>query len=153
MKRICFFILVAVTFFACDQKQVFDSYREVGSSGWSQDSVFYFNFNITDTVSSHNLYINVRNQGNYANSNLWLFLNIDSPDGSRMADTVEFTLADPTGRWLGSGLGDLHDCRLVYRSNVFFPKSGEYSFSIRHGMRDEVLKGIRDIGVRVEKVK
>lgn len=153
MKKVFIFFLIAFSLMACDQKQIFDSYSEIGSKGWHQDSVLNFNFSIADTVAAHNLYVNIRNKGNYSNSNLWLFMNIDSPDGSRVSDTVEFTLADPTGRWLGSGLGDLHDNRIIYRSNVFFPKTGEYSFSIRHGMRDEILKGIRDVGIRVEKIK
>jgi gliding motility-associated lipoprotein GldH len=40
----------------------------------------------------------------------------------------------------------------MYRSNVFFPNSGDYKISIQQGMRVNVLEGISDVGLRVEKM-
>ena len=48
--------------------------------------------------------------------------------------------------------------------NSFFPDdpsfcelsmgmSGDYKISIQHGMREEYLKGISDLGIRIEKVE
>jgi len=153
MKRIFLFFLVVASFVACDRNRVFESYRGINRKGWNKDSVLTFNFNIEDTVSGHNLYIDLRNKGNYPNSNIWLFLSVSSPYGNSFSDTVEFTLATPSGRWTGSGIGDLFDNQFVYKSNVYFPQKGEYTFTIRHGMREDILKGIRDVGVRVEKIK
>ena len=153
MKRLIQLILVALVFITCDRTRVFESYHEIDPGGWNKDSVVTFTFNIEDTVQGHNLYIDLRNKGNYPNSNIWLFLSVDSPDGISLSDTIEFTLADPAGRWLGSGLGDLYDNQFVYRSNVYFPLRGTYMFNIQHGMRSEILEGIRDVGIRVEKIK
>lgn len=153
MKGVILFLLIVVSLTACDRTRVFESYHEIDSKGWSKDSVVTFKFNIKDTIQAHNLFINLRNKGNYPNSNIWLFLSVDSPDGTSLSDTIEFTLADPTGKWLGSGLGDLFDNQIIYRSNVYFPQRGTYVFNIQHGMRSEMLEGIRDVGVRVEKTK
>lgn len=153
MKRVILFLLTIVSFTACDRTRVFESYHEIDGTGWNKDSVVTFKFTIEDTIQGHNLYINLRNKGNYPNSNIWLFLSVDSPDGTTLSDTIEFTLADPTGKWLGSGLGDLFDNQIIYRSNIYFPQTGAYLFNIQHGMRSEILEGIRDIGIRVEKTK
>ncbi len=153
MRKASLFLLTLLSLAACDPNRVYESYREINQEGWHKDSVVTFAFNITDTIQGHNLYINLRNKGNYPNSNIWLFLSIDSPDGTSLSDTIEFTLADNTGKWRGSGLGDLFDNQFIYRSNVFFPHSGRYIFNIQHGMRAELLKGIHDIGIRVEKTK
>jgi gliding motility-associated lipoprotein GldH len=33
------------------------------------------------------------------------------------------------------------------------PVSGKYTVKLRHGMREDVLKGIHDVGFRIEKVE
>ena len=104
MKRACLFLLIVVAFTACDRNRIYESYKEIGQNGWNKDSVLAFKFIIADTVQANNLYINIRNKGNYPNSNLWLFLSVDSPEGTTLTDTVEFILADNNGKWKGSGL-------------------------------------------------
>lgn len=144
-------LLILAGMASCDSKRVFEAYKTLEEKGWNKDSVVTFNVHLKDTTRNHNLYVNIRNEGTYPYSNLWLFLTIGSPDGKQLTDTVEFTLAEPSGRWKGSGIGDLHDNQIIYKSNVFFPHSGDYTFSIKQGMRDNVLPGIRDIGLRIEK--
>lgn len=154
MKQIIYItlsILILAGIASCDSKRVFEAYKTLEEKGWNKDSVVTFNVHLTDTTRNHNLYVNIRNKGTYPYSNLWLFLTIGSPDGHQLTDTVEFTLAEPSGRWKGSGIGDLHDNQILYKSNVFFPHGGDYTFSIKQGMRDNVLPGIRDIGLRIEK--
>ena len=135
----------------CDQKKVFEAYHQIDEKGWNKDSVVVFNVHLSDTIKNHNLYVNIRNKGTYAYSNIYLFLTIGSPDGVMRTDTVEFTLADPSGKWRGSGIGGLRDNQIPYKSSVFFPHKGDYKFMIKQGMRDNVLQGIRDVGFRVEK--
>lgn len=144
-------MLLLSVFTGCDRKKVFESYQSIGTKGWNKDSLVVFKVNLTDTMRNHNLYVNIRNMGTYSYSNLWLFFTVGSPDGKLNTDTVEFSLAEPTGRWKGSGLGDLHDNQILYKKSVYFPKKGDYTFTIKQGMRDNVLQGIRDIGIRIEK--
>ena len=136
---------------ACHPKSEFEAYHSLKDSGWHKDSVQVFAVGFNNTRQSHNLYINIRNKGQYEFSNIWLFINIQSPDGENLTDTVEFKLADTVGRWTGSGIGDLFDNQFLYKENVFFPVPGVYKFSIQQGMRAKRLKGIRDIGIRIEK--
>ena len=149
---IIFLVLSLITgLIACDQKKVFEAYHKIDEKGWNKDSVVVFNVQLTDTTKNHNLYVNIRNKGTYPYSNLWLFLTVNSPDGKMRTDTVEFTLAEPSGKWKGSGIGDLHDNQILYKNSVYFPRKGDYKFMIKQGMRDNVLQGIRDVGFRVEK--
>lgn len=154
MKQILFYILVLLLItgmVSCDKKRVFESYQKLDENGWNKDSVLVFNVALKDTTRNHNLYVNIRNKGTYPYSNLWLFLTIGSPDGKQLTDTVEFSLAEVSGKWKGSGIGDLHDNQILYKSSVYFPHKGKYTFKIKQGMRDNVLQGIRDVGLRIEK--
>ncbi len=151
MRNFLLMALLAVIFGSCDRGGVFEEYKTIDHSGWHKDSAVVFTANLTDTLSSYNLYLDIRNKGNYPNSNLWLFVNIKSPDGKLLTDTIEYTLADHAGKWTGSGIGDLFDNQFAYKQNVYFPVSGDYKFLIRHGMRATHLTGIQDVGIRIEK--
>lgn len=136
---------------SCDPGTVFDNYSSIDKSGWNKDSVKIFSVRISDTVRNHNIYINLRNRTGYNYNNIWLFIGIQSPDGEFMKDTIQYVLADPSGRWTGKGFGGIKDNKFLYRNNVYFPRAGSYLFTIQHGMRQEMLTGISDIGFRIEK--
>jgi gliding motility-associated lipoprotein GldH len=137
---------------SCGGNDVFYQYETVPANGWHQDTAIHFNVNITDTLSHYNVYVNVRNRGEYPHQNLWLFIEQQSPDSTLFVDSINFYLADQRGKWLGSGVGSVYEMPVLYRQNIQFPDSGNYSFSFRQGMRDSVLTGLNDLGLRIEKV-
>jgi gliding motility-associated lipoprotein GldH len=150
-RLLIWFLILAVAVISCDPRTVFDNYAVVEKSGWNKDSVKTFQVRINDSLQYHNIYVNLRNRSNYNYSNIWLFIGIKAPDGNFINDTVQFVLADPSGRWYGKGFGGIKDNRFLYRSSVYFPRKGDYLFTISQGMRKDVLTGITDIGFRVEK--
>lgn len=137
---------------SCDSNKVFDQYMEVENATWKRENIAKFSVDIKDTTTTHNLYINLRNKGNYPYSNLYLFVKIEGPDGNFSIDTVNCILADKSGKWLGKGIGDLWDLQVPYIGGFKFAKSGEYQFSFEQAMRVENgLEGITDIGLRIER--
>ena len=156
MKRLFQLIMIVASLpvlFACRQNLVFEQYQNISDQKWYKDSVLVFNVAIEDTTQNNNFIINVRNDVDYEYSNLWLFLSIEQPDGKILDDKFEIALADPSGQWLGNGFGGLKTREAVYRRNIFFPVSGEYKIRIQQGMREDYLKGISDIGIRIEAVE
>jgi gliding motility-associated lipoprotein GldH len=143
---------ILVVYSSCDLNRVFDEYKPIPEEKWHQDSLLTFAIPISDTLQNHNLYINVRNNIDFEYSNLWLFVNIEQPNGVAKQDTIEIPLAEPSGKWLGKGFGGYKPQHAVYKRNVFFPSSGEYKISIQQGMRKAQLEGISDVGLRVEKM-
>lgn len=137
---------------SCGEKDVFFQYEAVPAVGWHQDSAIHFNVSITDTSSLYNVYVNVRNRGEYPHQNLWLFIEQQSPDSTIFTDSINFYLADQRGKWLGTGIGSVFEMPVLYRQQVQFPDSGAYHFSFRQGMRDSILAGLNDLGLRIEKV-
>ena len=86
----------------------------------------------------------------YAYRNLYLFLTTRLPNNNRTRDTLELILADPQGNWLGKGFGALHDNQILVRRNLSFPLAGRYTFSLQQAMRQDVLEGVADVGIRIE---
>ncbi len=145
-------LFVAFQFVACNNNSVYDRYTAIPDMKWAAKNPVVFNVEITDTINAHNVYINIRNSSKYENMNLFLFVHTTSPSGAELIDTMECTLADDRGKWLGSGWGDIYDNRFLYKKQVRFPVQGEYTFKITQAMRTEELKNISDVGLRIDKL-
>ena len=137
---------------SCDPEKIYESNVNIPAHGWHSGEFTNFTVDITDTVSLCNIFINVRNNSKYKYMDLWLFVDIHSPLGYMERDTINIMLADHRGKWLGYGLGNKFDTRIYLRRNVRFPVIGEYVFEYEQAMRDEVLIGIEDIGLRIERM-
>ncbi len=150
---ICVLTLLTASLASCSKKTVFEDYRRLNHSEWHQDTLLVFEINIPDPKKVYDLSLTVRNEGRYGYSNLWLFVAITSPSGKAKTDTVELTLAKPSGEWLGSGLGDLYDKKYPFKQTIFFPETGKYTISVRQGMRTQtgILNGIHDFGISLDK--
>ena len=110
-----------------------------------------FDVPVRDTVNKYNIFITVRNTSNYSFNNLYLFIDINSPMKITERDTMECILADADGKWLGNGLGDLWDNKILFKRNVKFQKTGIYEFILNQAMRVDSLPMITDAGLSIEK--
>ena len=137
---------------SCDKNKVFEQNVKIEKGMWEGEQPIILLTQINDTVTPHNVYINLRNAGTYPFSNIFLFINTRLPGGQLDRDTVEIMLASKEGKWLGKGVGDIWDDQVLFKHNVRFPQKGEYRFEITHAMRMNPLPGIVDGGIRIEKV-
>lgn len=143
-------VLVLVS---CDPGRVYEKNIRIPDGIWNQNNPVSFEVIVEDTITPHNLYINVRNTGMYPLSNLYLFVTTIAPSGHTIKDTVQIILADEKGKWLGDGLGDIWDIQRLYKEQVRFAQKGKYIFEYEQAMRLEKLPFILDVGLRVEKSK
>ena len=146
-------IFISMLLIGCSGNDIYFQYNPVAVKGWSKDTAYVFNVPVSDTTATYNVYVNIRNRSEYPYQNLWLFLKKISPDTIQTKDSIECYLADQRGKWLGTGMGSIMEMPVLYQQNVRFNKAGTYRYEIVQGMRDTMLIGINDIGMRVEKVK
>jgi gliding motility-associated lipoprotein GldH len=151
-NKIVILIFISLLVASCSGNDVFFSYKTINTSGWNKDSLIIFDIPVKDTSAVYNIYVNIRNRGEYPYQNLWMFLSRMSPDSLLTNDSIECYLADQRGKWLGSGIGSIMEMPVLYQQKIRFKKVGVYHYKIAHGMRDSILSGINDIGMRVEKV-
>lgn len=144
-------LLFAGGFTSCDEEAVFEQNQAITDGIWNADQRLSFPFQISDTISYHNFYLNLRNSGDYEYSNLYVFVHTYFPNGKSSKDTVECLLADPSGRWMGSGLGDLVEHQILFKYRRRFPLAGDYRIELEHAMRRDPLEGVVDAGIRIEK--
>lgn len=149
--QIVFAVVAGFLLLSCNQKDLFLRNVPVDDGIWPAGRFYRFEVPVTDTTGIYSIYVQVRNDGRYEYSNLWLFIRTNSPTGASLKDTLECRLADEQGRWQGRGSGGRYSLEIPLRYRVKFPQPGTYIFEIDHGMRDIELKHITDLGLRIEK--
>jgi gliding motility-associated lipoprotein GldH len=144
-------IPLMVFIIGCNDQIVYEENHNTDEKGWSVNDVLVFEFEVKDTTQLYDIFLNVRNTTDYGYSNLYVFFQTDFPDGRTFRDTVEMHIADRQGKWTGKGFGKLKANSFHFRKDVWFPLEGMYELTIQHAMREEMLIGISDMGVRIEK--
>ena len=145
-------LLVCASFlFSCQTGSIYNESKAIPGQKWEANHTLSFSAPVSDTTNAFDINLNIRTTSSYPYRNLFLFVETRSPAGYSRKDTVEYFLADEKGNWYGSGLGDINDLSVPFKTNVLFPDTGEYAFNIRQGMREQNLRGVSDIGIQIRK--
>ena len=99
-----------------------------------------------DSLVRRPLRFGLTHSNDYPYSNLWLEVTYHGEESS-YRDTLNVSLADVYGRWLGSGFGAnyQHEIVLNPRADIDLTRP----VTVRHIMRVDTLRGLDRIGVSV----
>lgn len=153
LNRLLIFAIIGalvISLSSCDRNRYFEQNIEIDGETWSFEKTNDFVVHVDDTVSSFNFYLNLRNTNDYPFANLYVFIETTFPDSLIAKDTIELQLADLQGKWIGTGNGKYKYNNFILRERMRFVQKGDYKFGIKHGMREDELIGISDVGVRLE---
>ena len=148
--KIVIFLSAVFGIISCSHNEIFFKYHSFANAEWNRNEQAVFYVDIEDNSQPYNVSVELRNNNTYPFSNIWLFVDYKMPNGNRRTDTISADLADVYGKWYGKGMS-LYNLSIPYESLVLFPDTGTYTYSIRQGMRENHLKGISDIGLKVSK--
>lgn len=151
MRTVCLIFTVVLLAVSCDRQKVYEQFITLEHQTWDSPDKLKFNVNISDTASAHNVYLVIRNTGQYEYSNLYLFVTAHSPNGNVTSDTTEIMLADEHGKWLGEGSASVFTLYYPYRRNIRFPFRGIYQFEIEQAMWVKDLEHVSHVGLRIER--
>lgn len=113
-----------------------------------------FTFDISDTTTTYQPYLIIRHTQAYPYCNLWLWLHIKIPgDTTTRKERINITLAEPTGKWMGRGMGEIYEQRMPLKlsDSTRIGKAGTYTISLEQNMRINPLPDVLNVGLRVEK--
>ena len=154
LKKLFFILSLCTVLTSCIKVNLFEKQVAIPSQQWYYNNVPEFTFHIDDTSSLYNVYIVLRHTDLYNYNNIWLRVGSDSPSDSMHYQNINLILANDSKGWDGTGMDDIFEVRKnISAGPLTFKKPGDYTFSIAQVMRENPLKYILDIGVRVEKVK
>ncbi len=149
-----FYLLAACFFTACNDNVVYHSYLSLRNEGWTKSDTLSFKFHSTDTIpETFRVFAEVRNRCDYPYRDLILYVRENAQDSTIWeTDTIHIYLADTTGRWLGKGWGSIYQSSTFIKSIKPIHPRG-FTIKVVNGMKDGALKGLNDIGIRIEKNK
>ena len=148
-----FYLFLLIASVSCDKDSLYKAYEDIEEGLWYVDKKYTFQFEVTDTTQTYNLYYLVRNAQQYPYYNLYLTREMKGPAGKTIYSRLdEMYLSDQiTGKPRGNGLGDLFDHKIVFERNYRFPRPGQYSFTLAQSMRQNPLPYVMGVGLSVEK--
>lgn len=149
--HVCILVFAVLIMTSCDRQMVFDDFQHIDEESWQWEAPADFIFSMEDTATFHNILIRLRHTTDYPLSNLYMFVHLEGPSGQTMTDTINFILAENSGKWIGKGVGNIREIGYLYKRNARFPEQGEYQISIEQAMRLPELP-VSQVGVRIERV-
>ncbi|GHT38156.1 hypothetical protein AGMMS49965_00650 [Bacteroidia bacterium] len=140
-----------LVFTACSPvEEHYYQFRSFSSGAWDAQEEIRFEVPVQSIRQLYNVFLELRNTNEYNFRNIWLVVDILNTDGSLQTDTIHATLADRNGRWYGNGIS-IYDTEIPVQTNIQYPDSGIYVYTIRQEMSENPLRGITDVGLRVMK--
>jgi len=101
------------------------------------------------------MYFIIRHNDRYNYNNIYINL-ISRQPGSDSTSTTRFPLElakNETG-WDATGMDDIYEHRISLTpadENIYFRRKGDYTFTVEQIMREDPLKNVLNVGLRIEK--
>jgi gliding motility-associated lipoprotein GldH len=119
---------------------------------WESSFKPVISFDITDTSSLYNVYIVLRHRNAYAYNNIWIRGTVQQPaDTASQSRQYDLKLANDENGWLGKGMDDIFEHRILIQARTRFTRPGKYHFRLEHTMREDPLQNVLNVGLRIEK--
>ncbi|MGV3763496.1 gliding motility lipoprotein GldH [Parapedobacter sp.] len=137
---------------SCTDTALLDKNVAIADNTWYYDSQPQLTAHIVDTNRRYDIYLNLRHTPDYRYSNIFLLVHQSGPGMQDTTERFELHLAEPDGRWLGRSTGSMYAHQKLIKENIHFADTGLYHFTIEQNMRENPLREIADVGLRIEPV-
>ncbi len=131
---------------------VYHSFQTIEKEGWGKNDTLFFFVPIADTSLTLQSFIDVRNLNTYPYQDLYLTVSHNLKGYFQWeTDTLTFRIANEKGKWLGDGWGSLYQLSMQLTTGK--AKRPYITFKIIPAMRDKLLIGIHDIGLKIMRLE
>ena len=148
-------VLVFSFFLSCNTIDLYERSVSIPDHEWKNSYRPSFTFSIKDTSSSYRLYLVFRHNEKYNYNNIFINLYAKQPGMDTMQKArYDLLLATNDEGWLGSGMDDIYEHRIALTptgETFKFRQPGDYTFSIEQIMREDPLKHVFNVGIRIDK--
>lgn len=143
------FIITCCLLIGCLPAPYYQKEIVIPQNAWTYAFKPSFTIDITDTMAAYQPYFMIRHTQAYPYSNLWVWVYIKSPgDRVEKKQRMNVVMAEPTGKWLGRGMGEIYEQRLPikFADSVRFNKKGTYKITLEQNMRINPLPEVMNVG-------
>jgi gliding motility-associated lipoprotein GldH len=150
LKNILCFCVIALFALSCGkEKVIFEKKYDLKNGQWAYMDTLDFTFTIADTMSLYDIVMVIKHTPQYATQNLYMNISTKFPTGERPKQLLNIDMADNTGKWEGNCNSSECTFQIAIQPNAYFNAAGQYTITLEQYMRDEYLKDIKSIGVKL----
>ncbi len=155
-RLLLYLVPCAMYFSACTTLDLYEKSVSIPGHAWKSSYKPSFTFTIKDTSSPYNLFLVLRHNDKYSFNNIYINIYALTP-GIDTAQVIrrDLTLGTDAEGWKdASGMDDIYEHRIRLTPDnepVYFSRPGDYTFTVEQIMREDPLKNVLNVGLRVEK--
>lgn len=153
LRATLLFCLFTFALASCLPAPYFQKEEAIPHNAWDYSFKPKFTFDITDSTVLYQPIFLIRHTQAYPYSNIWMWLYVRTPDSVMHKERVNIVLAEPTGKWLGRGMGEIYEqrMRIKFSDSIKFHHPGTYQVIMEQNMRINPLPDVLHVGFRLEK--
>lgn len=136
---------------SCDQGFKFSKTHGLKGSIWNKDSALVFSFTLKEKMSPSDFLYQVQFDPAYPYENICLDYSISNSKGTVLTTSRDnlFLFEPRTGKPLGVGTKQRIYVDAYFLKGVSLKDTGRYSIAVKQYMRNDDLKGIQALGIRI----
>ena len=148
--RIIYLSILVMLFISCD-KEHFLYEKSQSVSNWQYGDIKKFEVPVSDTSYIYNLILDVKHDFDYPRQNTYVQIHTKFPKGDTIKGQLSLELFDPNGLPYGSCDKGVCVTSIGLQDSVYFNQIGDYYFGFEQYSRDENLKGIQELTLKLQK--
>lgn len=149
-------VSVCILLFAsCGKVDVFEKNVTIPHQSWSSRFKPEITFDVEDSSARYKIFIVIRHTDAYRYKNIWVNIYTQSPTGVAQNQPLNLQLATDSRGWIASGMDDIYEHRILISppQHPLPLTKGTYHFKLENIMREDPLKNVMNVGIRLEKVQ
>lgn len=150
MRKYVFIAIVTLLLTSCQEVPFYERNSAIPKQLWDSSYKPQFQVEVENKEDRFDLFFNIRHTAYYPYSNFSFYIEQKQLQQDSIIRS-EIKLAESDGRWLGNSAGNLYGQTVLLRENFTFPDTGKYVFSVGQAMRENPLRGINDVGIKIIK--
>ena len=144
-------VCIVMGFISCDTNTPYYHYAHTPIDGWEKNDTLRYDVQPLKKGGEHQITVALRLNGAYPFRKLYLIMEQDVfPRLQCKTDTICFDVTSKEGRFTGNGISYYQYTVPVCRQH--FMENDSIHITIRHAMKRDILPGISDIGIKLERI-
>lgn len=154
MRKASLLILSILLLVSCsDSSIVYQTMNNLDNSYWAQTNPQKFEVEITDPNASYSMFYLMRYSEDYPYYNIWINKSVTNDKKQMISKKLQGAdlFNGKTGEPNGGGFGNNFDYEILSDSILRFPQAGVYTIELDQYMRQDTLKGVVAVGIKLKK--
>jgi gliding motility-associated lipoprotein GldH len=151
VKHHFYYLLIFFALLSCSENDKTVLSVRIPDCGWATTSPLNFNFSISDTLCRKDFLYEAAYSPDFPWENIWLRYHLKGPAGDTLLSSTDnlFLFQPGSGKPFGKGPAERLYLSAWFLKNFRFPGAGKYQLIVEHRLRQDTLKGIQSLSVRL----